>query len=123
MNEEFGKRERKEVRNILHELSIPDKFIRKEEIDELIKNCLKEKVTIVQEQELRFIIGLGLCTIGGAMLFAYFRDRDDDDSVDEREKKIMGTKKPEILKIEMEIPSQDILLIAGRSGAKKSINL
>uniref|UniRef100_A0A1B0A8W0 Uncharacterized protein n=1 Tax=Glossina pallidipes TaxID=7398 RepID=A0A1B0A8W0_GLOPL len=44
---------REEVQNILHELSIPDKFIRKEEIDELIEKCLKEKVTIVQEQELR----------------------------------------------------------------------
>ncbi|KAI9584578.1 hypothetical protein GQX74_006473 [Glossina fuscipes] len=42
---------REEVQNILHELSIPDKFIRKEEIDELIEKCLKEKVTIVQEQE------------------------------------------------------------------------
>uniref|UniRef100_A0A1A9UQ57 Uncharacterized protein n=1 Tax=Glossina austeni TaxID=7395 RepID=A0A1A9UQ57_GLOAU len=44
---------REEVQNILHELSIPDKFIRKEEIDELIEKCLKEKVTIVQEQEIR----------------------------------------------------------------------
>uniref|UniRef100_A0A1B0A7M9 Tudor domain-containing protein n=1 Tax=Glossina pallidipes TaxID=7398 RepID=A0A1B0A7M9_GLOPL len=71
---------------------------------------------------LKFIIGLSLCTIGGTMLFAYFRARDDDDSVDEREKKVMGTKRPEILKIEMKIPNQDIPLIAGRSGANiKSI--
>uniref|UniRef100_A0A1B0C1N4 Tudor domain-containing protein n=1 Tax=Glossina palpalis gambiensis TaxID=67801 RepID=A0A1B0C1N4_9MUSC len=66
---------------------------------------------------LKFIIGLGLCTIGGAMLFAYFRARDDDDSVDECEKKKIEKKKPKIMNIEVKIPNQDIPLIAGRSGA------
>lgn len=40
---------RGEVQNILQELSISDQFIRKEEIDDLIEKCLKEKATIIQE--------------------------------------------------------------------------
>uniref|UniRef100_A0A1A9W0Q4 Tudor domain-containing protein n=1 Tax=Glossina brevipalpis TaxID=37001 RepID=A0A1A9W0Q4_9MUSC len=72
---------------------------------------------------LKFIVGLGLCTIGGAMLFAYFRGRDDDDnSVDEREKKMLGRKNQKLVKTELKIPNQDIPLIAGRGGANiKSI--
>ncbi|XP_065372371.1 uncharacterized protein LOC135964183 [Calliphora vicina] len=40
---------RGEVQNILQELSISDQFIRKEEIDDLIEKCLKEKVTVIQD--------------------------------------------------------------------------
>ncbi|KAM7359384.1 uncharacterized protein ACRADG_010020 isoform 1-T1 [Cochliomyia hominivorax] len=42
---------RGEVQNILQELSISDQFIRKEEIDDLIEKCLKEKITIIQESD------------------------------------------------------------------------
>lgn len=40
---------RGEVQNILQELSISEQFIRKEQIDDLIEKCLKDKITIIQD--------------------------------------------------------------------------
>ncbi|XP_055916779.1 tudor and KH domain-containing protein homolog [Eupeodes corollae] len=73
---------------------------------------------------LKLILGLGLCTVGGAMLYIYFKNRDDEE--DDLEKKIRkprstsGTAAAPIqkeVKIQMTIGNEYIPLVVGRAGA------
>ncbi|KAM7351323.1 tudor and KH domain containing protein papi isoform 1-T3 [Cochliomyia hominivorax] len=80
----------------------------------------------------KLILGFGLCTLGGAMLYAYFKTRDEEEEQQENDKKSLGKlppKKqvmkpapPKEVKIELKIENVHVPLVAGRQGANlKSI--
>lgn len=76
----------------------------------------------------KLILGFGLCTIGGAMLYAYFKSRDEDEEQqsqnDKRSVAKVTPKKqavkpapPKEVKIELKIENAHVPLVAGRQGA------
>ncbi|XP_075152136.1 tudor and KH domain containing protein papi [Haematobia irritans] len=84
----------------------------------------------------KLVLGFGLCTLGGAMLYAYFKQRDEDDENQNQDKsqrnptttssKIKSQNSPQHaqkeIKIELKIANEHVSLVAGRQGANlKSI--
>ncbi|XP_073825382.1 tudor and KH domain containing protein papi [Musca autumnalis] len=80
----------------------------------------------------KLILGFGLCTLGGAMLYAYFKQRDEDDEDQRQDNKRNNSQKPKAIgrqssqtakqaqkdvKIEFKIANEHVALIAGRQGA------
>ncbi|XP_061394815.1 tudor and KH domain-containing protein homolog [Musca vetustissima] len=86
----------------------------------------------------KLILGFGLCTLGGAMLYAYFKQRDEDDEDQKQDTTRNHSQKPKAIsrqssqtaskqaqkevKLEFKISNEHVPLIAGRQGANlKSI--
>ncbi|XP_039952475.1 tudor and KH domain-containing protein homolog [Bactrocera neohumeralis] len=74
----------------------------------------------------KLILGFGLCTLGGAMLYTYFKNRDEDKDVPQPKPVIKQRRKPqridEEVKINFEILNEHIPLCVGRGGSNlKSI--
>lgn len=84
----------------------------------------------------KLILGFGLCTLGGAMLYAYFKQRDEDDEnqkqqqnssqkLSEAAAKLKSQKSQQAqrkVKIEFKIANEHVPMVAGRQGANlKSI--
>ena len=82
----------------------------------------------------KLILGLGLCTLSGAMLYAYFKTRDEDDEAadaqkDNKQNKMLPpaakkqqqqiNEKP--VTIKLEISNEHIPLLVGRAGANINI--
>lgn len=78
----------------------------------------------------KLILGFGLCTLGGAMLYAYFKQRDEEDAEEQRQNQSKTQKSSSSptksqkspvsqkeIKIEFKITNEHIPLIAGRQGA------
>lgn len=76
----------------------------------------------------KLILGFGLCTLGGAMLYAYFKTRDDDEEQQQQTDKSKNVKQgnslrkqikqlPNEIKIEFKIANEHVPLLAGRQGA------
>ncbi|XP_036327770.1 tudor and KH domain-containing protein homolog [Rhagoletis pomonella] len=79
----------------------------------------------------KLILGFGLCTLGGAMLYAYFKTRDEDEDVaqqkpgvKQRRGKPAPTNSPKQkgkeIQINFEISNEHIPLCVGRGGANLS---
>lgn len=72
---------------------------------------------------LKLILGLGLCTVGGAMLYVYFKNRDEEeDELENITKSLSSTTKTGVpaqkaVKIQMTISNEYIPLVVGRAGA------
>lgn len=81
----------------------------------------------------KLILGFGLCTLGGAMLYTYFKNRDEDKDVSQPKPVVKQKRKPqqaklnpqridEESKINFEILNEHIPLCVGRGGSNlKSI--
>lgn len=81
----------------------------------------------------KLILGFGLCTLGGAMLYTYFKNRDEDKDVSQPKPAVKQKRKPqqarlsskrveEEVKINFEILNEHIPLCVGRGGSNlKSI--
>uniref|UniRef100_A0A0K8VNK3 Tudor and KH domain-containing protein n=3 Tax=Bactrocera latifrons TaxID=174628 RepID=A0A0K8VNK3_BACLA len=74
----------------------------------------------------KLILGFGLCTLGGAMLYTYFKNRDEDKDVPQPKPVVKQKRKPqnidEGMKINFEILNEHIPLCVGRGGSNlKSI--
>ncbi|KAL5280382.1 TDRKH family protein [Megaselia abdita] len=69
---------------------------------------------------LKLILGLGLCSLGGAMLYAYFKNKDEEEELEGG-----GTdrisEKPKEVTIKMIVTNDCIPLIVGRNGANLKI--
>ncbi|XP_013103022.1 tudor and KH domain-containing protein homolog [Stomoxys calcitrans] len=83
----------------------------------------------------KLILGFGLCTLGGAMLYAYFKQRDEDEDLKQKQddskrkqtsssnaKSQKNQQAQKEVKVELKIANEHVPLIAGRQGANlKSI--
>ncbi|XP_011207759.2 tudor and KH domain-containing protein homolog [Bactrocera dorsalis] len=74
----------------------------------------------------KLILGFGLCTLGGAMLYTYFKNRDEDKDMPQPKPVVKQKRKPqrndEEVKINFEILNEHIPLCVGRGGSNlKSI--
>lgn len=83
----------------------------------------------------KLILGFGLCTLGGAMLYAYFKQRDEEEelqqhqaiahnpkSLQQKTQPPSESKPQKEIKIEWKLKNELVPLIAGRQGANlKSI--
>uniref|UniRef100_W8B6G7 Tudor and KH domain-containing protein n=2 Tax=Ceratitis capitata TaxID=7213 RepID=W8B6G7_CERCA len=72
----------------------------------------------------KLILGFGLCTLGGAMLYAYFKNQDEDKDVAEKKGVTQKKKKPpqsskqeEKANITLDISNEHIPLCVGRGGS------
>lgn len=70
----------------------------------------------------KLILGLGLCTLGGAMFYIYYKNRDEDDesqndSQQKLKKSLQKSQKAKKVTIKLEISNEHIPLIVGRGGA------
>uniref|UniRef100_T1GSQ5 K Homology domain-containing protein n=1 Tax=Megaselia scalaris TaxID=36166 RepID=T1GSQ5_MEGSC len=70
---------------------------------------------------LKLILGLGLCSLGGAMLYAYFKNKDDEDELEGSENDLVTQKPPREITIKMTVTNDCIPLVVGRNGANLKI--
>lgn len=85
--------------------------------------------SLSQTPTYKLILGFGLCTLGGAMLYAYFKTRDDDEEqqpqqIDKLKNIRQGSapkeqikQLPKEIKIEFKVENEHVSLLAGRQGA------
>ncbi|XP_017130369.1 tudor and KH domain-containing protein homolog [Drosophila elegans] len=72
----------------------------------------------------KLLLGLGLCSLGGAMLYAYFKTRDDDEETDsnDRRQQISGQEAPaqkpqKEVCLKIIVDNEHVPLIMGRGGS------
>ncbi|XP_052852910.1 tudor and KH domain-containing protein homolog isoform X1 [Drosophila gunungcola] len=72
----------------------------------------------------KLLLGLGLCSLGGAMLYAYFKTRDDEEETDsnDRRQQISGQEAPEQkpqkeVCLKIIVDNEHVPLIMGRGGS------
>ncbi|SPP79750.1 tudor and KH domain-containing protein homolog [Drosophila guanche] len=71
----------------------------------------------------KLILGLGLCSLGGAMLYAYFKNRSDEDDQEERrnqselEQQQQQQQRPKEIVLKMVVDNDHVPVIMGRGGA------
>lgn len=69
---------------------------------------------------LNLILGLGLCSLGGAMLYIYFKNKDDDEELDVVDGKLAAKKKQDI-SLQIVLDNEIVPILLGRGGANLKI--
>ena len=77
--------------------------------------------TMFQTPTFKMILGLGLCSVGGAMLYAYFRMKDDDDDTNDKQDQtpeVFRDKKKitKVVTVTFPVKGENITLLIGRDG-------